>query len=166
MSIILDGTLGITSVTGSASLCAAGPAFSAYANSNVNISTTTWTKVSLNTKEFDTNSNFDASTNYRFTPTIAGYYFIYGQANLNNSAGSSPSQGRTGIYKNGSLNREGFFYTVGNTGVFITSVSSLIYFNGTTDYVELWAYINCTGTPAIYGNQNDTFMTGYLARSA
>jgi len=143
-----------------------GPAFSAYANSNVNISSTVWTKVTLNTKEFDTNSNFDASTNYRFTPTVAGYYFIYGQANLNNSAGSSPLQGRTGIYKNGSLAREGFFYTVGNTGVFITSVSSLIYFNGTTDYVELWAYINCSGTPAIYGNQNDTFMTGYLARSA
>ena len=53
-----------------------GPAFSAWQNGNNNISNQTSTKVTLNNKEFDTANCFDATTNYRFTPNVAGYYQI------------------------------------------------------------------------------------------
>ena len=51
------------------------PAFSVYLSSNqTGVTNSTSTKIQFNTKVFDTNSNFDSSTNYRFTPTVAGYY--------------------------------------------------------------------------------------------
>ena len=65
------------------------PAFRAYNVAVQNISNATWTKVQLTTELFDTNSNFDNSTNYRFTPTVAGYYQFNGQqyANYTSSPG-------------------------------------------------------------------------------
>ena len=45
MSITLDGTLGITSVTGSASLTAAGPAFDYIADGTQSIPSGSYTKV-------------------------------------------------------------------------------------------------------------------------
>lgn len=57
-----------------------GPAFSAYRGGpNQALTTGTYTKVQLNIEEFDTNNNFDSSTNYRFTPTVAGYYQFQGR---------------------------------------------------------------------------------------
>ena len=32
------------------------------------------TKIVFNAKEFDTANAFDSTTNYRFTPQVAGYY--------------------------------------------------------------------------------------------
>ena len=40
----------------------AAPAFSAYSGSGTTLSAGTWTKIAFNTKEFDTNSNFDSTT--------------------------------------------------------------------------------------------------------
>ena len=57
-----------------ANIGATGPAFSVYLSSTQTISNATTTKIQFNAKEFDTNSNFDATTNYRFTPSVAGYY--------------------------------------------------------------------------------------------
>ena len=45
---------------------ASGPAFSAYLLTNQSIVSTTLTKATINTVVFDTNSNFDNVTNYRF----------------------------------------------------------------------------------------------------
>ena len=56
------------------------PAFFAYwnANSSQSISNTTNTAASWLTSEmFDTDSAYDNSTNYRFTPQVAGKYLIY-----------------------------------------------------------------------------------------
>jgi hypothetical protein len=55
-----------------------GPAFSVYSTANQVTATVTYTKIQLNTENFDTNNNFDSTTNYRFTPTVAGYYQISG----------------------------------------------------------------------------------------
>ena len=53
-----------------------GPTFSAYLSSGQTISNATHTKIQYNTEEWDTNNNYDNATNYRFTPTVAGYYQI------------------------------------------------------------------------------------------
>jgi hypothetical protein len=141
-----------------------GPAFSAYAGSgNVSISTNTWTKVALNSEEFDTNNDFDSTTNYRFTPTIAGYYQINGLIGTENSGATTRTLAM--IRKNGGEFKfgddlSGNTHTGSNVGV-----NALIYMNGSTDYLELWIYM--TGTSTHYnGTLQRTYFQGYLVRAA
>jgi hypothetical protein len=117
-----------------------GPAFSAVRTSDqTSISANTWTKVQLNVEDFDTASCFDSSTNYRFTPTVAGYYQING---IVSSSGTSSYMG-VAIYKNGSIYARNW---TENSQAMSNAVSSVIYFNGSTDYVELYGYISSSGT--------------------
>ena len=53
------------------------PAFEAYLSSAQIPSNEITTKVQCDTEVFDTDSCYDNSTNYRFTPTVAGKYFVY-----------------------------------------------------------------------------------------
>ena len=76
-------TATLPSATGTVMVSGNMPAFSAYASSNTNISSSTWTKITLDTKLYDTNSNFASS---RFTPTVAGYYQINAQVEVGGSA--------------------------------------------------------------------------------
>ena len=57
------------------------PAFQAYASSNQNMTPSTFTKVNFAGETFDINSDYDTSTS-RFTPTVAGKYFIASQISL------------------------------------------------------------------------------------
>jgi hypothetical protein len=141
-----------------------GPAFSAYLNSATQaLSSGAYTKIQINTEEFDTNSYFDAATNYRFTPLVAGYYQINGCVNITNTVST---RNLCGIFKNGSEYKRG----VDLGGVTPTTlgavVSSLIYFNGSTDYVELYAYCSGAGTVAAGGNTYTTYFNGALVRAA
>ena len=156
----------ITSVTGSASLAVAGPTFSAYATTNQTISSSTFTKIVLNAKDFDTNSNFDATTNYRFTPTVAGYYQIDASVFYNSSAVSG--LGYLAIYKNGSNYKvsAGFYNT---SGYLPLTISSVVYCNGSTDYIELYSQQSSgssQNTQATSTGGNSVFMSGVLVRSA
>jgi hypothetical protein len=110
------------------------PAFSAYLSSSQSVSTGTWTKVTINTKEFDTNSNFDNVTNYRFTPTVAGYYQVTANSNWSSAVITSVCS----IYKNGSEFKRGNQGGTASASSNGNSVSALIYFNGSTDYVEMY----------------------------
>jgi hypothetical protein len=109
------------------------PAFIAYLASNQNFSQSTWTKVQF-VSYLDTNSNF-SNTNYRFTPTVAGYY----QVNLATGSGVSVNgEILCSIYKNGSAYI--FSTDINATAVYGINVSTLIYLNGTTDYIEGYFY--------------------------
>ena len=54
------------------------PAFLAYLSADTTVNDNTQTKVQCNTERYDTDSKYDNSTNYRFTPTVAGKYYLYG----------------------------------------------------------------------------------------
>ena len=82
----------------SASSQVTGPAFSAYSNAAQSITTSTLTKVVFQLEEFDTASAFDNTTNYRFTPQVAGYYQVVGSM----SPSVSTTRAFCTIYKNGS----------------------------------------------------------------
>jgi hypothetical protein len=131
-----------------------GPAFSAYANASQSITTTTFTKVAINTEEFDTNNNFD-TTNNRFTPTVAGYYQVNG---LVRCYFSSPSQFLSVIFKNGSAYARGT--ELSGTSLTIQtltcSISEIIYMNGTTDYLELYGLITATSPSFNFANSTAT----------
>ena len=110
------------------------PAFSAYSSVAQSISSSTYTKVTFDTKEFDTNNNFTSS---RFTPTVAGYYQFTAGIQV---AATTTTQ--LVFYKNGAV------FKYGNQCPSISYVTNnstaLIYCNGSTDYVELYALFGAT----------------------
>jgi hypothetical protein len=144
------------------------PAFSVYLSANqTGISNSTWTKVQFNTKQFDTNSCYDNATNYRFTPTVAGYYQINGFAQIDAST-VNPQQINNAIYKNGSPYRTSSIYSGGSLSGG-SAVTDVIYFNGSTDYVELYVFItNATGAriSASQSGVNCSWFSGSLIRGA
>ena len=75
------------------------PAFFAKQGSSQSIGNLTWTKLSIDTEIFDSDSKFNTTTN-RFTPTIAGKYFCFGQVNID--SGSQNTLIQIAMYKNGS----------------------------------------------------------------
>lgn len=148
----------VPSVTGTAMVSGNMPAFMAFLNSVQTPSAGVLTKIQFNVEVFDTANCYDNSTNYRFTPNVAGYYQF--------TMGMSPSASVTGIgtrfYKNGSI------YVLGNdmaSNANCIQSSALIYMNGTTDYVEGYAYVSTGG---FFGNASQffTYFQGVLVRSA
>jgi hypothetical protein len=138
------------------------PAFRAFrATSDQSISNSTWTKVELNSETFDTANAFDSTTNYRFTPQTAGYYQINGQ--LKGYQSSYDRRIELAIYKNGSEIGLGSSNTGLNEDT-IPTISDLIYFNGSSDYVELYVWIQGTSAVVRFGT-SITFFCGAWIRS-
>jgi hypothetical protein len=143
-----DGTGALTIQQNGATLGTYGniPCVRAYmtnGGSNQTFSASTWTKVRLDTKEFDTNNNFD-TTNFRYLPTIAGFYMFSGAAEISYSS-AGPSIFYNAVYKNGSVYQQDYSggYTASNVGVYgHKSVNGIVYMNGTTDYLELYVWSN------------------------
>jgi len=158
-------TVTFPAATGTAMVSGNMPAFSAYLSANQTpITTGTFTKIQCNTEEFDTASAYDNATNYRFTPQVAGYYQISGSVNITSTTNSDVL---CVIYKNGSAAKWGVYLTRAASASDASSVvSALIYLNGTTDYVELYGYINGTGTLQFIGSQSRTFFQAVLVRAA
>lgn len=162
-STATDKTLTLPARTGNVAVD--GPAFSAYANSTQSISSATWTKVTLQAEDFDTNSNFDKDTNYRFTPNVAGYYQINAEVRCN---GTSLTVFAAAIYKNGSPVSSGIIYVPsGVTAANQVACAKLIYFNGSSDYIELYGYALGT-SPSFDYNSGGYFsrLNGLLVRAA
>lgn len=127
------GTNTVTIAAQTGTLNAAGPAFSAYQSTQQTISSGTQTKLQFQTEEFDTNNNFDSTTNYRFTPTVAGYYQVSGAMTIAGAVGVCDVQ----LWKNGSIFKYGN-QTSMSTGYTVTGISTLVYLNGSSDYIELY----------------------------
>jgi len=136
-----------------------GPAVSAYLSTSQSVTTATWTKVALNTVQFDTNTNFNTSSTNRFTPTVAGYYQC--DATLNATA-TTGTQASCALYKNGAAYVNGSGATQAFTVIYM-SASAVIFFNGTTDYVELWGNIT-GGSPTFVGGQNLSTFSASMIR--
>jgi hypothetical protein len=142
-----------------------GPAFRAFRNTSVQtITGNTWTKVELNAETFDTASCFDSTTNYRFTPNVAGYYSL--QAALGAEAQTTSTvYAQCAIYKNGAVAALGTrlpAFADDTQGV----VHDIIYLNGTTDYVELYGFVVAgTVNENFINGTTKTFFTGVWIRS-
>jgi hypothetical protein len=129
------------------------PAFQAYASNTASLVNGTRTKQVVDTEDFDTDSCFDSTTNYRFTPTTAGKYFVYGSAYLyNNGSLSLVGIIEVAIYKNGTFHHYAFADHRNNFGQGgKITVNNVINMNGTTDYLELYVRVNCTASPETSG---------------
>jgi hypothetical protein len=159
------GTTTLTLPATSGTVMVNGPAFRAVSDSSATITINTTTKIPYNISQFDTNSNY-STTNYRFTPTVAGYYQISLGIGLQNNANNNGFL--LLAFKNGASIASTM--VTANNGMFgTTNLSTLIYMNGSTDYLE--GYIRCafgsyglsTGNIATY---DSAYFSGYLARGA
>lgn len=138
MTVTIDGTSGITYPAGTIQGTGYGPAFSAYLGANTSITTNTWTKIPMATELFDTANCYDNSTNYRFTPNVAGYYQINAEARVN---GTSVTIVGVRIDKNGGVLGAGIIYMPsGVSAAQNVCCGHVIYMNGSTDYVEAYGY--------------------------
>jgi len=140
-----------------------GPAFRASASALQSLTNQTNTKITLDVELFDTNNNFASS---RFTPTVAGYYLIAGQVSTNTTLNNVPLYVQ--IFKNGSSigSNVGVGTTSSSTGCHITS---LVYMNGSTDYVELYAQPNAGTINTLittFATYDSLYFQGFLVRAA
>lgn len=133
-----------------------GPAFSAYNTGTQSLTNGVYAKITLDSEDFDTNNCFATS---RFTPTRAGYYKIDG---LFYGTGTSTSTLVGAVYKNGSLYQVGSFWAANGTTNGISTVSTLLYLNGSTDYVELYGVVYGTTPSVVVGCR----LSGFLARGS
>jgi hypothetical protein len=135
----------------------ATPAFEAYLSSNQDTSNTTYDKIDCDTEVFDTDGCYDNSTNYRFTPTTAGKYFVYAGAVLESSIQSRLTYTQILIYKNGSVYKNGTFdmndsYQENKT---VITLNAAIDMNGSSDYLEFYVYMEASSaTPRLQGSSN------------
>ena len=127
------------------------PAFEAYSTADQTISDDVYTKVQFDTERFDTDGCYDNATNYRFTPTVAGKYFIYAFARLASTSSTGVEQADIGIYKNGSqVLNSGNNFDANDIKQHTAVINGIITFNGSSDYIEVFARINViSGTPTI-----------------
>lgn len=141
-------------------MLAGGPAFRALSSVQQNLTTSTWTKIALGTETFDTANAFDSTTNYRFQPTVAGYYQLQGNI-VYNSATASITFTSIAVYKNGTGYGSGTYDSgLSANTAFSAGISELVYLNGSTDYIEMYGYV--TGTSPYISSGNATFSASLI----
>ena len=112
------------------------PAFEAVVGSNQTLTDNTTTIVAFNTEIFDTDSKYDHSTNYRFTPTVAGKYFVYISIGVSAEGDAELQNMFAMLYKNGSQTKNSHFNFAGNNARFATGTVNAIITLDSDDYVD------------------------------
>jgi hypothetical protein len=158
----VSGTTTLTLPVQTGTVMVNGPAFSVSSTALVSAANTTFTKVTYDTEDYDTNSNFASS---RFTPTVAGYYQINATIIFSGIVAVGKRSLVT-IYKNGSRFLDGNFAAQISGETTFTSVSGIVYLNGSTDYVEIYGYQDTGGAQNIGSSASTQKFTGCLVRSA
>ena len=118
------------------------------------------TKVTYNTEDFDTASCYDTS-NYRFTPTVDGYYWIKAVIVFNGASGPC----NLWLFKNGGQFKIGGQIIQNSSGVAV-NFSELVYLNGSTDYIEMYSSQSSGGTLSNLNLGAFATLQGFLARAA
>ena len=144
---------------------ASNPAFRVYRSADqTGISDATITKVQFDAEEFDIGGYYDNSTNYRYTPLIAGYYFFVSVIQV---SGTGIDQITNNLQKNGTaISWNTIMNSDSGAGYSGSSVmnSSLLFMNGSTDYVESHIFADVSsGTVTVEGvNPYRSHFEGFL----
>lgn len=117
---------------------------------------TNWMKIPFNREIRDRWGYFDTST-YQYRPLVPGLYFIHLAALVEYDQVADAAQ--AAIYRNGQVIAAGSYVNGQSTAAY-SQVSTLAILNGTTDYIEAYAYLTATGL-AIRGDAEGTYMFGY-----
>ena len=146
------------------------PSFGAYLAANQGMSNDVWTKITMNTEEWDTDSAFDHSTNYRFTVPAgkAGKYSFSVTTTFDDTGGGQavrhgwlamykiPSGGSAAAFKQIKRDTDGSRATL--LGQNLAAVIDL----AVGDAIEFWALMNQNAASGVMiGGQENTFCSGY-----
>jgi len=116
-------------------------------------------KVELNGTSFSSGGTVDTSSNYRFTPGVAGKYFCHGSVKFD--TGDSNDKVNIQIYVSGSQTLENQGTSLGAQSSSARdqnyTVSGLVNLSA-SDYVELYAYQNQGSSITITGGAGKTFL--------
>ena len=136
-SVSGSGTTGVGTLTFGDAGGTNTPAFQAkLSGSTQSVSNNTETKVQFNTELFDSDNKYDNSSNYRFTPGVAGKYVITGNVRVQNCGAGTNNY--ISIYKNGSLLKTHITLPGKNDDLNIGPITAIEDAN-TTDYFEIYA---------------------------
>ena len=126
------------------------PAFAVYKSADQAISDTAYTKVAFNTEVYDSDGTYDNSTNYRFTPAVAGKYFLTTSIFARHTDGDDELHNLiVSFYKNGSIHSASASFSDGNNDGFSVCHTDTIDLDG-DDYVEVYAFAQvATDTPVL-----------------
>ncbi len=169
MSLVLNGSGTITGLNAgglpsasvtqaslAANVAGNGPAFSASPSGTQSFSTGVFVTVALGSEQFDTDNNFDSTTNYRHTPTRAGYYrYEWGV----DGRGTTLTVGHSQLYKNGAVIKSGS-WAASSSSVSLSGGSAIVYMNGSTDYVELYGYTSAASGNLFNAGSAATYLSG------
>jgi len=124
------------------------PSFSAYRNNAQNIDDNTATKVAFDAEVYDEGGVYDASSNFRFTPGVAGKYYIQSSLSIGLVNGGDRMEAK--IYKNGSLGgpsgvHEYLSDTLRDGTAYVTGIVIL----DDDDYIEIFVIADAGGQASI-----------------
>ena len=165
-SAITAGTLAIAQGgTGAATLATAGlvntPAFMATMSGEQTLSNGVFTKLEFNSEIYDSGTTYDPSTNYRFTPAVAGKYFIFATVFGDSNADYLLSGFSGAIYKNGSAVYYSWMATEA-TRYLSKSLQAIIDLDA-DDYIECYGYMKqvSSATLKIESSDENCMFGGY-----
>jgi len=159
-NILTNGGYDAADLVGAAGGGVNTPAFEARLGSDQTVTNNTSTKVQIDTEIFDTDNCYDSTTNYRFTPTTAGKYFVYASIDIYNTvAQQQVIWGEAEIRKNGStykMNRDNPGSSGANANALMVYVYTVVSMNGTTDYLEFYGLGNVAANAPKFIYDNGT----------
>ena len=139
------------------------PAFEAQRPQSAQVvSNNTDTKVQFSTENFDTDNCYDNSTNYRFTPNVAGKYFVYARIMGRAATNGNLVYVEISLKKNGtkigsSRFDNGSNYVNNKTPV----INQIVDMNGSSDYVECFGEVSvASGTAQFYNDSAERTIFG------
>lgn len=137
------------------------PAFKAVKRTNQTVTIGVLTKITFATEVLDNKNYFDNAINHRFQPLISGWYLIQAGVKFVDLL-ISQQGGFLFIYKNGASFQQSSLPFFDN-GDGCISISSMIYFNGSTDYVEIFGLSGGSSANTIGGSASDdsTYFSGF-----
>jgi hypothetical protein len=144
------------------------PAFYAELGSSQNTSDSSATKITFNTEVYDSGNVYDNSSNYRFTPGVAGKYFIFSGLSVYGTNAFTIGQTYYYMYKNGSAYASEQHYEIDGSSNFNGSVDlymGRVLILDDNDYIEM--YLNAdvsSGSPQVQGGTgtgNSSFFGAY-----
>jgi hypothetical protein len=128
--------------------------FSVYASAgNYSIPDNAFTKLQFNTETYDLASEFDSTTNYRFTAGSTGKYLVTATAQISGLA--SGNKFTIAIYKNGTVYKTDGAQSA-NFSVTNASITGIIDLSA-TDYVEIFVLQASGGPLNVQGGSTVTY---------
>ena len=138
------------------------PYFEAYIAANQSPSDNTDTKVNFDTETYDSGGMYD-TTNKRFTPTVAGKYFIYTHLCFSAEGVDRFHSCILQIRKNGAKVKSIYYDDYDNYMSYVKACTGhcILDMNGSSDYVEIYGNMNFTAGQGVFYNARFSTFGGY-----